>query len=35
LDNKDRSLKLSSKVIDYKKAVVKSQFNEYQFIAEL
>ena len=35
LDNKNRSLKLSSKVIDYKKAVVKSQFNEYQFKAEL
>ena len=35
MDNKNRSLKLSSKVIDYKKAVVKSQFNEYQFKAEL
>ena len=35
LDNKNRSLKLSSKVLDYKKAVVKSQFNEYQFKAEL
>ena len=35
LDNKNRSLKLSSKLIDYKKAVVKSQFNEYQFKAEL
>ena len=35
LDNKNRSLKLSSKVIDYKKAIVKSQFNEFQFKAEL
>ena len=35
LDNKNRSLKLSPKVIDYKKAVIKSQFNEYQFKAEL
>ncbi len=35
LDNKYRSIKLSSKVIDYKKAVIKSQFNEYQFKAEL
>ena len=35
LDNKNRSLKLSQKVIDYKKAVIKSQFNEYQFKAEL
>ena len=34
LDNKNRSLKLSPKVIDYKKAVIKSQFNEFQFKAE-
>ena len=35
LENKNRSLKLSSKVIDFKKAVIKSQFKEYQFEAEL
>ena len=35
LDNKNRSLSLSSKVMDYKKAVIKSQSNEFQLNAEL
>ena len=35
LDNKSRSVKLSSKVIDYKKNVINSQFKELDFKAEL
>tara|TARA_B100000575_G_scaffold289125_1_gene290370 strand:- start:164 stop:1303 length:1140 start_codon:yes stop_codon:yes gene_type:complete len=35
LDNKNRSLKLSSKVIDYKRAIIDSQLKESQFKAEL
>ncbi len=35
LDNNNRSLKLSPKVIDYKKAVIQSKCNEYQLKAEL